>query len=177
VFLAHCDAPIPALRDRRPDVSEELDSVYTKMVAKRPEDRYQTMTEAIAALECCLTGEAAEPSTLPRSDLGNAAPTIAVMSTQRTAGAPSAQDQTLVSKKAPGSDETLAFGAGTVGQDTDTSFVLTTAAKPPRRKWLFGLVGASLAIVAAIVAAILMKPGSEAASDRPTAQPEANAAR
>jgi serine/threonine protein kinase len=51
ILMAHRDDVIPSLRDKRPDVSEELDSVFQKMVAKQAGDRYQSMTEVIAALE------------------------------------------------------------------------------------------------------------------------------
>src|SRR5205085_2076026 len=53
-LFAHRDAPIPALTERREDIPAALETVYRKMVAKRPEDRQQTMQQVVAELECCL---------------------------------------------------------------------------------------------------------------------------
>ena len=67
ILFAHQQAPIPSLRDGRPDVAAELDEVFHRMVAKHPSDRYQSMTEVIAALQACVVAKepqpvAAEPS-------------------------------------------------------------------------------------------------------------------
>lgn len=50
-LLAHRTAPIPSIHDARPDAPKWLDTVLRRMLAKRPEDRYQSMTELIRELE------------------------------------------------------------------------------------------------------------------------------
>jgi serine/threonine protein kinase len=51
IFLKHREGPIPSLRTDRPDVPPALDAIFRKMVAKQANDRYQTMTELVQALE------------------------------------------------------------------------------------------------------------------------------
>ena len=50
-LIAHRQSPISPLKAMRFDVSQKLDDIYTKMVAKKVEDRYQSMTELILDLE------------------------------------------------------------------------------------------------------------------------------
>ena len=49
-LMAHQTASIPSLAEQA-GVSPALDAVFKKMVAKQPSDRFQTMSEVIAALE------------------------------------------------------------------------------------------------------------------------------
>jgi serine/threonine protein kinase len=52
-LLGHREQPIPALRNRRSDVPEALDSVFCRMIAKSPARRPQSMSVLIAELESC----------------------------------------------------------------------------------------------------------------------------
>ncbi|HSG72157.1 MAG TPA: serine/threonine-protein kinase [Planctomycetaceae bacterium] len=49
-LLAHRDAPLPSLSEARDDVDSRLDAIFRKMIAKTPQDRYQSMLEVIDAL-------------------------------------------------------------------------------------------------------------------------------
>ena len=53
-LLAHREQQIPALGD---DVPEDVAAVFRKMVAKNVEDRYQTMSQVVADLEKCTSGQ------------------------------------------------------------------------------------------------------------------------
>jgi serine/threonine protein kinase len=64
-FLAHRSAPIPSIRERRPDVPEHVDELFKKMVAKHPQDRFQTMQEVLAALQPAPPPPLALPVALP----------------------------------------------------------------------------------------------------------------
>jgi len=49
-LLAHREAPIPSLYNSRVGISPNLEIAFMKMVAKKVEDRYASMTEVISAL-------------------------------------------------------------------------------------------------------------------------------
>ncbi|MCA9163396.1 MAG: protein kinase, partial [Planctomycetales bacterium] len=62
-------SPAPSMLADSRQVSEELDAVYLKMVAKRPEDRYETMDEVIKQLQaCCVTLPTSMNWEIPRED-------------------------------------------------------------------------------------------------------------
>lgn len=52
-ILAHREKPVPSISSLRPEAREQLQAVFNRMVAKKVEDRYQTMADVIAALEKC----------------------------------------------------------------------------------------------------------------------------
>jgi tRNA A-37 threonylcarbamoyl transferase component Bud32 len=50
-ILAHREKPLPPLRQARPDAPPELAGIVARMLAKKPEDRYQTPGDVAVALE------------------------------------------------------------------------------------------------------------------------------
>jgi formylglycine-generating enzyme required for sulfatase activity/tRNA A-37 threonylcarbamoyl transferase component Bud32 len=64
--LAHINQPIPSLREMNGEVTEPLERVFRKMVAKKPEQRYQTVGELLGALKPLLPrGVEEEPRVKP----------------------------------------------------------------------------------------------------------------
>lgn len=63
-LLAHRDKPIPSLRSVRAEVPAKVDAVFKKMVAKKVEDRYQTMRDVIADLEQCSAASPVKPESV-----------------------------------------------------------------------------------------------------------------
>jgi serine/threonine protein kinase len=51
VVLMHITAPLPPLRNVKPDVLEEVERVILKAMAKDPDDRFQTVREMMDALD------------------------------------------------------------------------------------------------------------------------------
>jgi len=55
-LVAHREQPAPSLRDACPDVSEGLDAVFLRMVAKEPGQRYASMAELVQDFEALQNG-------------------------------------------------------------------------------------------------------------------------
>jgi formylglycine-generating enzyme required for sulfatase activity len=64
ILMAHRESPIPSICKDRPDVPPQLDAVFKKMVAKKPEERYQTMTEVMTALNACVDKRSAKAASV-----------------------------------------------------------------------------------------------------------------
>jgi eukaryotic-like serine/threonine-protein kinase len=69
-IMLHRNGPIPSLALGRPDVPESLDRVFQKMVAKSPDDRFQSMSDVLAALQAFEL----DPQTSARPVFGVVAP-------------------------------------------------------------------------------------------------------
>ena len=52
-LIAHREHPVPSLRSARAEVPESVERIFKKMIAKKVEDRYQTMADVIHDLQSC----------------------------------------------------------------------------------------------------------------------------
>jgi serine/threonine protein kinase len=68
-IIAHREQPLPRLREQVPHISAGLDAVFKKMVARNPDDRYQTMKHLGEDLDACVAGRRPSALAPPWSDL------------------------------------------------------------------------------------------------------------
>lgn len=64
-MVAHRERPIPSLKALRSEVPDEIEAIFRKLVEKKPEDRFQSAAELIAALEAWQTGPVVPPPAPP----------------------------------------------------------------------------------------------------------------
>ncbi|PQO26399.1 serine/threonine protein kinase [Blastopirellula marina] len=63
VLVRHRESEIPSICEMRADVPESLNTVFQRMVAKSPDDRFQSMHEVVEEIDAC---KIAPPKPAPR---------------------------------------------------------------------------------------------------------------
>lgn len=132
-LMAHVSAPIPDLCRKRSDVPAWLGQVFTRMMAKKPKDRFQSMAELVADIQHHLS-ESLEDHVLDesqdaddeysaivaRKDLGASIADLYV-SPDEVAAAEAAEAEMLAQAEAAGPDSDIASetpAAGTQAAET-----------------------------------------------------------
>jgi eukaryotic-like serine/threonine-protein kinase len=62
VAMKHVQDPVPSVREVRPDVSQRLDAIVARALAKRPENRFPSTEALMAALEAARADTDAAPA-------------------------------------------------------------------------------------------------------------------
>ncbi|MBL9090990.1 MAG: protein kinase, partial [Planctomycetaceae bacterium] len=132
-LMKHRDAELPSLVKTRDDATWPLEQVLHKMIAKRPQDRYQSMDEVVAALEPFAGGGATGGGMGSSIGGGKGQSAELAQFMQAMAGAPNSSASVAAQAAKPATstavDATAAFSASEIG--TDPKSALHTRALPP----------------------------------------------
>jgi len=132
VLMGHLQQPVPSLQDARPEVPPALDLVFQKMVAKRPEDRPQSMREVIAALEQAVVREPVSAGG-GESSTDQALQAFFVHLEQEQAEAKRVREETDASDVL----QATQVRAGSADRSRPGSFTGSIAEKVKRRPWIW----------------------------------------
>lgn len=142
-LMAHVSAPIPDLCRKRQDVPVWLGQVFTRMMAKKPKDRYQSMAELVSDIQHHLS-ESLEDHVLDesqdaddeyseivaRKDLGASIADLYV-SPDEVAAAEAAEAEILAQAEAAGPDSDIASETPAAGTLAAVTAVAAPAEPPP----------------------------------------------
>jgi serine/threonine-protein kinase len=158
-LLAHREQPIPSLAAGNLEFPAQLDDVFAKMIAKNPEDRYQTMGDVLRHLQGIASGTPVASASIVE---GAAEEDVAIREFL-AAISPAASATELRTRVEPAASETLVSQASA---NTQTSLLQSAAGRISRlsgRKKLIA-AGSGLAIIILALIFILSsdkKPASE----------------
>jgi two-component system chemotaxis response regulator CheY len=119
LLLKHREAPIPSMIAMRPETPTSLEAAFRKMVAKNPAERFQRMSEVVAALEAVPlpATETVRAAVLPTT----ASPPPATIAGER----PSTHIPVAVKVQSPApTEQTVALGSLPVEMPTPPSVLL-----------------------------------------------------
>lgn len=149
----HVMDPAPDLRAARPDVPEELDAIYRRLMAKLPEDRFESASELAEALAPFSTRQGAttfrDRGSIPASDsLPATAAAIDVTRERTTPNATAAADPF---------SSTSTWGPGANANESRTTHTAPSARSSKR--WLLAAGGAAaLLLVLFLVLGVIIAP-------------------
>jgi serine/threonine protein kinase len=195
-LMGHRETPVPSLCEARGDVPPALDVVFRRMLAKRPDERFQSMKEVVTELDRCLNMPAATParpspppSTLKPPPIPSATPSsggysnypVAVpMGLDDRSGAQAAVRQQELSLAGPTHERTFVGG--------DTTVFPTLPGKPqqgvasrykqsrrlPAPAWMIAAIGGGVLLAFVVLIALVLAFSGGGDGDPVAKQPPEN---
>lgn len=177
-LLAHRDNPIPPLLGTSVELSYTnpravvIDRVIRKMLAKNPDQRYQSMAEVLIALECCLTGKVIED--LPPPSQEPLAAFLTYLATGEDSSAPvAATERTVVRPELDLSelrDSAVEFALSP--RATSRTVVASKRPSSPSARSIWFYVGLGVVGLGLLMAALAPRSRPGAAPVAPVTLPE-----